>query len=95
MKQLENKTTTIEKENGKCLYSDLINLVIKQGKQGGFGYDDIEQRLAIGSKTKEANGFIDLEDAQFNYLKKLVNDMKWNVVHESIIQFRNDINAVK
>lgn len=108
MKSFQNKLTTIEMgaENGspaaKAEYSDLISLLIKAPKQGGFDYNDIENRIAINKavkdakdKTGEAERTIDLEDAQFKYLKDLVTNTKWQFFHEDILKFKDDILAVK
>jgi hypothetical protein len=107
MKSLENKITTIEMpspENGsaKAEYADLISLLIKAPKQGGFDYSDIETRIAINkavtdakAKTGEEVKTIDLEDAAFKYLKELVTSTKWQFWHEDILKFKEDIQAVK
>ena len=108
MKSFQNKLTTIEMpspENGssaKAEYGDLISLLIKAPKQGGFDYSDIENRLAINkaveaakAKTGQEERTIDLEDAEFKYLKDLVTNTRWQFWHEDIIKFKEDILAVK
>lgn len=95
MKQIENKETSIEKGESNCKYSDLVSIVVNQKQQGGFGITDISMRLKIEDKAKQANGTIDLEDAEFSYLKKLVNESKWNVVNADILKFYEDINSIK
>lgn len=101
MKQIQNKETTIvnvdEKRNpiGNCHYSNLIRLVIDQGKQGGLDYTDIENRLAISKAIKDDPETIELEDAVFGYLRKLVELMRWVFYHEDLLSFKNDIIAIK
>jgi hypothetical protein len=96
MKQFENKTTEIAKDaNENCKYSDLIELQLKKVPQGGLSYDDIKNRLKIGEVLSTANGEIELEDGYFQYLKKLINDARWGVVHKDLIQLKDDINEVK
>ena len=96
MKQFENKTTEIAKDaNEKCKYSDLIELQLKNIPQGGISYADMENRLKIGEVLKSSNGDIALEDSYFNYLKKLINEARWGVIHKDLIQLKDDINAVK
>jgi len=101
MKSIENKTTTINKADaeqniiGKSDYSDLIKIVIGRGKQGGFTWDDIENRTAINNALKDVNGVIELEDANFKYLKELVKATTWAFSHEDLLAFREDIMAVK
>lgn len=95
MKTIENKTTTIQKPDGLCSYADLIETIINQKVQGGYSISDITMRLKIDDKIKNANGVIELEDAEFTYLKKLVNESKWNGLHEDILKFHEDINSLK
>lgn len=108
MKSLENKLTTIEmgSENGsipKAQYSDLISLLIKSPKQGGFDYSDMENRIAISkavdaakAKTgEETPKNIDLEDAPFKYLSELVKNAKWQFWHQDLLTFKEDLLAVK
>lgn len=101
MKSIVNKETSIinKDENGNivgnCFYADLIKRCLLSPKQGGFDYTDIENRLAISKAATDVNGSIELEDAQFNYLKKLIEGMKWNIYHEDILMFKNDITSVK
>lgn len=107
MKSFQNKLTTIEmpSDNGspaKAEYSDLISLLIKAPKQGGYDYSDIENRIAINKAVVEARAMtgeeermINLEDAEFKYLKDLVSGTKWQFWHEDIIKFKEDILAVK
>lgn len=107
MKSFTNKLTTIDmpSENGspaKAEYSDLISLLIKAPKQGGFDYGDIENRISINKAVDAAKAMtgqeektIELEDAPFKYLRDLVNNTKWQFWHEDIIKFKEDIMAVK
>lgn len=107
MKSLENKQTTIEmpSENGlvpKADYGDLITVLIKSPKQGGFDYSDIENRISISKavksakeKTGEENKVVELEDAPFKYLFELVKNAKWMFFHEDLLTFKEDVLGVK
>lgn len=101
MKSIQNKETTItnvdenNKPVGNCRYSHLINLIIRQPVHGGYSYNDIEQRLSIGKAIKDHPETIELELADFNYLKRLINDMKWGFVSEDLIALRDDIINTK
>lgn len=108
MKSLQNKLTAIEMqtENGsapKAQYGDLISLLIKAPKQGGFDYSDMENRIAISkaveaakAKTgEESERMIELEDAPFKYLVDLVKNTKWQFWHQDLLTFKEDILAVK
>lgn len=100
MKSIENKQTAIPngKDNPPFTYGELIKAVINQPKQGGFDYNDIEIRLAISkaiNNPKTDSQTIELEDAHFAYLKKLVETMKWAVFNEDLLTFKEDVLAVK
>lgn len=99
MKSIPNKTTSLKDNNGQevvpMTYGGLIKAVINQPKQGGFDYNDIETRLAISKAIKDNPENIELEDSQFNYLKKLVETMKWAVFNEDLLTFKDDILSVK
>ena len=107
MKSFQNKLTTIEmpSENGStphAEYGDLISVLIKAGKQGGFDYGDMENRIAISkaieeskAKTGEEIRIIEIEDAPFKYLVDLVKNVKWQFWHADLIMLKEDILAVK
>lgn len=77
--------------------SDLIKIVIDQQQQGGFSYEDIENRLAISSAIKNLNGSdtIEIEDAPYKHLQKLVDAMRWPFFHEDLLVFKKEISAAK
>lgn len=99
MKSIENKITEIieaDQEGNKTGMSDyksLIGVVIRRGKQGGFTWDDVERRTAISKQLKDCNGSIELEDADYSYLKKLVEAMTWPFYHEDLLTFKEDFIA--
>lgn len=77
--------------------SDLIKIVIEQQQPGGFSYEDIENRLAISSAIKNLNGSdtIEIEDAPYKHLQKLVDSMRWTFFHEDILVFKKEISSAK
>lgn len=95
MKSIENKTTEIKQEDALLTYAGLLQIVVKQPKQGGYGIDDLTNRLAIIHVLDSANGTIELEDAHYKYIKPLVEKMTWNVLHKDLLTFTNDILSVK
>lgn len=106
MKSLERKLTKIkmQDDNAGVLadYTDLISLLIKAPKQGGFDYNDMENRIAINKAVeaaREKNGedkrVIEMEDAPFKYLVDLVKNTKWQFWHEDLLTFKEDVLAVK
>jgi hypothetical protein len=107
MKSFQNKLTGVDlaSENGsipKAEYADLISILIKYSKQGGFDYNDMENRVAISkslkaaqAKTGEEIKEIEMEDAPFKYLVDLVKNAKWHFWHEDLLMLKEDILAVK
>ena len=106
MRSIENKTTRISINDGKVLtiatYADLMRMVINQGKQGGFDYADMEQRMAISKALnvlkdalEDAPKIIELEEANYKYFKSLVAEMKWSFWHEDLLKFKDDIFDAK
>lgn len=97
MRKFKNKETgIINSDTGtKCTYSTLMNIVINQGKAGGFDYADIEKRLAISEAIKKAESKqtidIELEDDKFQYLKELILTTKWPFFHQDLLIFKEDI----
>lgn len=92
MKQLENKTTEIKSENEELKYSDLLKAVLMVQPQGGYSVTDMKTRIKLTDLLEKSNGEIILEDADYNYLKPLVNNMKWNIVHKNIVEMTEDFN---
>lgn len=101
MKSIENRTTEIinvdDQGNrlGQCKYSHLIQLVIKRGKQTGFDWNDIDNRIAIQKSIDGHPDIIQLEDSYFTYLKKLVETMTWAFFHEDLVAFKTDLTSIK
>lgn len=103
MKTIHNLETGIkirleDNEDPKLArFSDLIKIVIDQQQQGGFSYDDIENRIAISTALKNMNGndTIEIEDAPYKHLVKLVDAMRWPFVHEDILVFKKEISSAK
>lgn len=108
MKSFQNKLTKIEMPSGngeepaRAEYGDLISVLTKAPKQGGFDYSDMENRIAISkaieiskAKTGEEERVIELEDAPFKYLVDLVKNAKWQFWHADLLTFKEDVLNVK
>ncbi len=95
MKQLQNRTTEIKNGEEALKYSDLLKLVLMVQPQGGYAVSDIRTRLKLTEILEKSNGNISLEDADYTYLKPLVNNMKWNGVHKDLVEFTDDYNKAE
>ena len=96
---IENKKTSINVTvNGaapfEASYAQLIEtFIVTQPKQNGYSKKDIQHRLAILKSVKDADGQINFNPSDYAYLKSLVENSKWDFVHEDIITFIDDISS--
>lgn len=96
-KTINNKETTLDftDKDGKrkMTYFDLIKICLDVPSQGGFSRDDIKKRNRIEEKLKGESA--ELEHDEFYSLKKICNEMKWNVRSEEIESFLDYLDDVK
>lgn len=101
MKSIDNKITEIvnvdEQGNklGQCSYSHLIQIAIRQRKQTGYDWNDIDNRVAIQRAIANHPDVIQLEDSYFAYLKKMLPTVTWTFFHEDLRRFKDDIESIK
>lgn len=92
MKTLENKTTTIKDPSDQYVdYAFLLDAVLKIQPAGGYSLDDMKKRIKIQNVLETSDETIPLEDADAEYMKPLVRNMKWNMVHADLITFSDDV----
>lgn len=107
MKTIQNKSTTIEtgttNEAGGIEflnYAALMKTVMAQRKPDGYSIDDMRKDLRVlDALLRDSGDFklgeISLEDADFDHFKSKMRTMRWGAVHKDLIQFDDDINAIK
>lgn len=95
MKKLENKTTEIANGEEKLTYAGLLKIVLMVTPQGGYSLTDMKTRLKLTDLLEKANGEIELEDADYTYLKPLLSNMKWGVVNKGIIELCDDFEKAE
>lgn len=102
MKTIQNKVTTIEKPTPNeaggidlTNYADLMTLVMKAVRPEGYSIGEMKRCFTIIDKIENADGEINLEDDEFEYFKSGMNMFRWNRAHKDLIQFEDDINAIK
>jgi hypothetical protein len=69
---------------------DYIKAVINNRPQDGFGVEDIRKRFRVldaVEKIEEGSEELQLEDQDFEVLKQCVNQFKWGVMANSILEF--------
>lgn len=96
MKRIELKETTIKKdEKENITYKDLLNMCVNKPPQG-FTVEEMRKRLRLVDVLSKAELVVDMEDADYTHMKKLVSDMdgSWAIAHKDIIDFVDYINSI-
>lgn len=90
MKAIENKKSraTINGENKNISVADLITIATENIPESGLSFSDIESRLKIRDAASKAGATIILEEAEYNYLKKSADLIKWAFVDPFILEFK-------
>ena len=98
MKKLELKEMSLQLDAGskdKATYGDVIRFVLNTVPQGGFTPAAMRSRLRLLDLLDNADGEIEMEDADAKELRTAVAAQKWNVMHKDILQFCDDVEAMK
>ena len=83
MKTIEIKDVT-EKQNTL----DLMNLALNNPPREGFDLKEMKARLRVEEAfSKKKDGKIQLEDADFDILKRCVQSMRWVSRDKKLIEF--------
>lgn len=88
MKKVENKKSPIAEDVKD--YADLITVCANfppPPPQIGIDGIEMEKRLRVIRKANKGGKIIELEDDDFDTLKKCVKDMRWKFPHEDINGF--------
>lgn len=100
MKTIDNKTTNlsflVEGKEKKMTYKDILKLILDLPPEKGYSITEMRQRLKIYAEIEpDKKNKINLEDADFSILKKLVLDFKWAQHHKDIVAFVDHIESLK
>ena len=98
MKRLENKSFSIKSPNGQEIpvnYFDLARQSVNNPPQQGFTPKDMRDRMRIlvvldNAKEDVAN----IEDADVEVLKKCVNEMRWAILSQGIVDFCDKVDKL-
>lgn len=95
MKTLINKQTEISTPDGVLDYCQLIRACLDNPPPGGFSPKDLRERQRIDNTLSNMNGDdIQLEDADAESLKRIVEQMRWAKRHADILMFYDDVKAL-
>lgn len=90
MRSIELKTLP---GNPDIEYSSVLKEVLSRPVDQAKGADIQEMRRSIRvlDALDRANGTLELEDADYQYLRDKIGNMHWNVIDRRIVQFVDDI----
>lgn len=91
MKTIENKLSELEVTQGtKSTYAQICCMVVKSTPQA-ISISDMRDRLRLIDILEKSDKTIDLEDADYKALMRLLNEFKWPTVHKGIVQLMDDM----
>jgi len=96
MKTITNKEVKIKDQDDKLmLRSNLLNIVANNPPERGLTISAMKERMKILDAIEKADkGDIELEDAEFNTLKKLYDEYGWLTPHKDIIELADHLEEL-
>lgn len=111
MKKLENKTITLKVDRYITETKQIVEEEISQtymelifsscnrpsNPHGGYTWDDIEKISRIENylkKSKDAD-FIEIEDADFDFIKSRILTNIWGTADRRLLDFKKDLENIK
>ncbi len=97
MKTIENKETEIDADGKGTMatYGDIIKGVLETVPLGqGVTISDMRMAINVVGAIDSSNGKIKLEDAEFDYMKKKLNENQWGIVHKDIVEMVEYIESI-
>jgi poly-D-alanine transfer protein DltD len=91
MKQIELKRVESEDQTVRLDYKELILQISKTHPQG-ITIDQMEKAIRVITKTKSANGVLNLEDADWETLKAYIQAYPFAIADPLILQFAKDVS---
>ena len=97
MKKLENNEIELEFVKGEKIgFADLAKVCLNQIPEGGIPPLEMAKRVKVIDKVtlKVIGVKIDLEDAEFEILKKCADSTRWNLIHKDIVAFNEYLDKL-
>lgn len=95
MKHIELLELAGEPESGNVLlsYRTIIDQAIRipLDRQNGATIDEMRKGIRVLDALDRANGTLELEDADWDFLKQKVEKMPWASVDRRFVQFYDDV----
>lgn len=92
MKTVENKKLEIPGDIKD--YFDLIKICMNQPPQGGYNADEMRKRLRVLNVIDKEKESMELEDADVACTQQCVKEMRWNFLHQDILNFVEYISGL-
>jgi hypothetical protein len=76
-------------------YSNILKEVLTRPANPEKGADIQEMRMAIRvlDVLERSNGTLELEDADYEFVRERILNMHWNVIDRRIVQFVGDVTG--
>ena len=98
MKKLENKAIELKfgEDKTEMGFVDLAIVCMNQIPEGGVPPLEMSKRIAILGKLNNAKlgEKVELEDAQFEMLKRLADNTGWRLIHKDIVAFNEHLEKL-
>lgn len=80
---------------GDLSYRDVLREVVRRplDPKSGVGIQEMRESLKVLDALDSADGTLELEDSDYETLKRKVDAMMWNVVDKRIVQLVDEVNA--
>lgn len=93
MKKLENKKCTLVGK--ETTYADILLICNDIIPEKGWTVKVMAQSIKLDTILKEAKEIFEIEDADMDYVKQIVDNMGWGTKDISIIEFCEYIKSIK
>jgi len=92
MKSINNKT--IQLLGKDATYAELLKACNDVTLEKGWTKADMKASLKVDTALEAAKETIELEDADFEYLKPKVSNMPWAVKDKALVEFTEYIESI-
>lgn len=96
MRRIQLKVVPVDGENDLSYKEHLVTLAeIPMDQQKGVGIEEMRKSVRLLDKIEQApeEGFIDLEDADFEFLKQKLEKVTFKRTSRELLQFLDDVLA--
>jgi len=87
---------TLDASDGPpIVYAEILREVVRRplNPREGIQIEEMRKSIKLLDAIDSANGTLDLEDADYGYLKQKIEAMNWNIVDRRIIQLVDDVTS--